>query len=204
MVRKIKWFFMAMLVISHAVIHDVYAISWVLADPEVNIERADIIAQGTFDFTKSKYRVPFRVIQVFKGEVPEKFEVVYDPELGGKLSHIQRRGGQVILFVSSNNKDGEYYVLGGENGYVPVMNGQIVMTEPERAEVFNRYFEEIGIPILNVKTRDPLKAIMTKVVPFFIGVAVVTWALWLLLRWRDRKIMSSNHEVSQDSDSAKD
>ena len=109
----------------------VHATSWDELDAEEVSDRAEVVVIGTYNFSsKPKQGVYFQGIEfnvkgVYRGEAPKKLIAGIDGFDVGWASEFQQEGGEFLLFLEKSEEDSFLLTVGGPNGMVQILDGQI-------------------------------------------------------------------------------
>lgn len=128
----------------------VYGTSWVKFQPEEVIEKADVIVLGRYNFNQDKLLpkpndsmwVPFTFeVEKYYKDSGEKLIIAaieqYDV---GWAQEFQEQGGVFMLFLKKDEKNEEILIpVGGPNGMVQILNGNIQNLSAEEAGKYNDF-----------------------------------------------------------------
>lgn len=122
------------------------ATSWVMLEPEEVVNRAEVVVQGTYDFTSEKVPIDhsvftginFTVKKEYKGEgIGSEIVAGLDGFDFGWVEEFQLEGGEFILFLEK--RESSFLTpVGGPNGMVQMKNGSII----EHLQSSKLYYEE--------------------------------------------------------------
>jgi hypothetical protein len=110
----------------------VLATSWAELEPQDVFERSEVIIRGSYNFSsnpKSSNFIfqgyEFNVKDVFKGEASEQIIVGIDGYDVGWAEEFQNDGGEFLLLLEKNEKANFLIPVGGPNGMIHVVNGNV-------------------------------------------------------------------------------
>ncbi|RKD23004.1 hypothetical protein BEP19_12295 [Ammoniphilus oxalaticus] len=164
------------------------ATSWVELEAQEVYDQADVIVKGVYDFSRSPTSVggspmfeayPFRVEHVYKGEARPTLTAgveTYDVALAKQF---QEDGGEFLLFLERNGQVHFMTPVGGPNGMVQLVNGEIY----DQNEQNDSFYQQI-------LSQQP-KAPKTKTTMVWIQFGLGLVLLLILLARIERKDRSS-------------
>jgi len=140
----------------------VSATSWENMEPQVVSEKAEVIVTGKYDFSSKPkstddfifHGFRFEVKRIYKGNAPKQLTVGIDMHDVGWATEFQNKGGEFLLFLEKSEEVGFLVPVGGPNGMVQIVNGQVEGTNDEK----RMFYEDV----LKSKSKTPNKNMETK------------------------------------------
>ncbi|WP_108670967.1 hypothetical protein [Peribacillus acanthi] len=163
------------------------ASSWVQLEPEVVVERADVVVIGTYDFSSRPEKddmilhgYEFNVQEVFLGEVTNPVTVGIDFYDVAWAKEFQKKGGLFLLFLEKA-KGIDYLVpVGGPNGMVNIFNGKVKEGIAKSNSFYEKYLQGNDSKSVNVSSNK-------SAIYWFGSLLVVVGLLVIFLIFRRKK-----------------
>lgn len=148
-----------MMLIFFLICTKVSATSWVELMPEEVYGRSELIVLGVYHFSekpKSSGSMfqgrEFEVSNVYKGEASEKIIAGIDGFDEGWADEFQRKGGQFLLFLEKKDDTDFLTPVGGPNGMIQVMDGEVQEEKQSKKEFYQNILEK---PIAEPTVTEP-------------------------------------------------
>lgn len=190
--KRVCWtLFFFMIVLSIA--PHVSATSWISIEPEKVLERADVIVQGTYDFSAEPelshfifQGLTFYVDKVYKGEVSKKLIAGIDGYDVGWAQKFQDQGGEFILFLEETEGFDFLVPVSGPNGMVRIKDGQIMEEDLRRKVFFEDFLKAEEERESSVKSLQQINGNPAVLYLASAGMVVII-ALFFIIYWRWRR-----------------
>ncbi|MEL7568148.1 MAG: hypothetical protein AAGU27_25180, partial [Dehalobacterium sp.] len=128
----------------------VYGTSWVEFQPEEVIEKAEVIVLGRYNFNQGKLLpepndsmwmpFTFEAEKYYKGSGEKLIIAAIEQYDVGWAQEFQEQGGVFMLFLEKDEKNEEILItVGGPNGMVQILNGDIQNLSSEEARKYNDF-----------------------------------------------------------------
>src|SRR5690606_9250739 len=148
MIRALTKYVIAIAILSMLLLNTVKATSWVDLKPEEVLERATVIVQGTYDFSKKLkgsnsiwIGYAFNVEQVYKGSASSTIIAGIDGNDTGWVDAIQREHGSFVLFLEQQDGVDFLTPVGGPNGMIHMQNNEIQHHDENDREFFSQFLK---------------------------------------------------------------
>jgi len=195
-VKKLQFLFV-LLIILLSFTSNASATSWVALEPEEIAERADVIVNGTYDFSSEPeisdfvfQGLDFHVKRVYRGDVSEVITAGIDGFDIGWAEDFQKQGGEFVLFLQ-RSEDFDFLIpVAGPNGMVQVKHGKVEEHNAERKAFFENFLEtNHSLAFTSVKSENEVKG--HPAVLYFASAGmmlIIAIFITIYLRWRKQPL----------------
>lgn len=193
-VRNKRWLFYTIIMMCLFLWgQPIFATSWVELSPEEVSKRADVIVIGSYDFSSDGkegknifYPIKFHVKGVYKGEASETLRTGIDPYDMGWVEETQDDGGEFLLFLEDGG-DPFLTPVGGPNGMITIMNGNVQDETIENKRFYETYLSQQSKAPLSGKDEEKTFFREHQGMILFIGILFITVTVFLIRHLYDRK-----------------
>lgn len=175
------------------------ATSWVRLQPDEVISRAEVIVQGTYDFsygrqssTYNRMWVPFKfdVEKYYKGSGATVIDAAIEQFDVGWVQQFQEQKGSFVLFLQRDEKTSDLLIpVGGPNGMIQIQDGVIQNIEPAYAQLYEDFLAE-QTPTTPIEEESELlaeKSMASKIWPWLLVLFTLGLGGLQLIKWQQRK-----------------
>lgn len=146
MYRLRIWMFLLIVSLFPMMHHSASATSWVDLKPQEVLQRAEVIVQGTYDFTSEKQKgkliwtgYKFNITKTYKGNVSEKITAGIDVMDVGWVDEFQKQDGEFLLFLEQGENAAFLTPVAGPNGMITLKDGKVVNTNEQETKFFEDF-----------------------------------------------------------------
>jgi hypothetical protein len=177
----------------------VVATNWVRLQPDEVISYAEVIVQGTYDFTYAQPSTPnnrmwvpfkFNVEKYFKGSGTMVIEAAIEQLDVGWVKQFQEQKGSFVLFLRKDEKTSNLLIpVGGPNGMIQVQDGSFQNIESAYAQQYKDFLANQTqiTPIAEEPVPLTKKSIAAKAWPWFLALFTLGVSGLLLVKLSQRK-----------------
>ncbi|MCG7407262.1 hypothetical protein MH117_07510 [Paenibacillus sp. ACRRX] len=174
-------------------VHDqVHATSWIRMEPEMVVQRAQLVVTGIYTFNdptadqSSMWEgYNFTVSHVIKGYCPRMIIAGIDrDDQQGALDH-QNAGGEYLLFLERDLDTNLMTPVGGTNGMVRIKDTKVQQQDDPHAQLyFTQYLAVHGIEAKLPKPSRQLDSTFSPLLLFVLVSVILTTLGWIIIQSR--------------------
>lgn len=129
-----------------------YATSWAKLKPQEVIDKSQIVVTGKYEISYSMNRfrqkgmwVPFnfKVEKYYKGSGRQSIQVAIGQYDVGLSKKFQDKEGSFLLFLYKDKED-FWIPVGGPNGMIQILKGDIINQSPDEVEDYKNYLSKLN------------------------------------------------------------
>lgn len=146
-----------------------YATSWIKLEPAEVDERAEIVAYGTYDFSKNVRTsidyygyfspISFQVEKYYRGSGEAVLLTELDPFDINNMKEAQQEGTSFLLFLEPDKEDETFLIpIAGPNGIIKISDGKPQTGDADEDAYYRSFLENTDSIAAKsaFDTRDPL------------------------------------------------
>ncbi|WP_051287023.1 hypothetical protein [Paenibacillus taiwanensis] len=168
------------------------ATSWIRMEPEMVVQRAQLVVTGVYAFSDSASDPSsmwegynFTVSHVIKGHSPQMITAGIDRyDQQGAVEH-QNAGGEYLLFLERDLETNLMTPVGGPNGMVRLKDTKVQQPEDPYAQLyFTQYLATHGIEAKQPKPNRQFDSICSPLLLFGLVTVVLATLGWIIRQSR--------------------